>query len=179
VGVPKPLTFKVFVLGDEKPPLESNKNPNMDPTMDVPQLLKVLELWLTQFSRFCGKLVILTLFWSSLLSLAHLIAQALGYSGLFDGLFSITSSIYGDKIAWASTSIALATAVALGHMRNLELNEEKRREELENNWEAEFKRKYTKVPDNETEPTQPQINQNIPQPSPPIETQKLKEASRF
>jgi len=106
--------------------------------MEFLHILKVLEFWLIQFSRYCGRIVILILFWSSILSLAHLTANALGYSNLFSDLYSITFEIYGEKTAWASTSIALATSVAFGHMRNLELNEDKRTEEQQEKWKADF-----------------------------------------
>jgi hypothetical protein len=109
-------------------------------------LFKDLESLLTQLSRYFGKLIILILFWSSILSLAHLTANALGYSNLFSDLYSITFEIYGEKTAWASTSIALATSVAFGHMRNLEINEEKRLGEQKEKWEAEYKRKYSDTP---------------------------------
>lgn len=106
--------------------------------MEFLHIFKVLEYWITELSRYFGKFVILILFWSSFLSLIHLAANALGYSNLFSDLYSITFEIYGEKTAWASTSIALATSVAFGHMRNLELNEDKRTEEQQEKWKADF-----------------------------------------
>jgi hypothetical protein len=100
-------------------------------------MLEAIWISVVGISRFLGKVVIVLLFIGSASVLTNLIASAFGFPNFFIGAFEIAKAVYGDKVAWASTSIVLATSVALGHIKNLEINETKLSNEIEDRLKAE------------------------------------------
>lgn len=106
--------------------------------------LEVIWILLVGLSRFLGKVTIVILFLGSASVLTNLIASAFGFPNFLVGAFEVAKSIYGDKVAWASTSIVLATSVALGHLKNLEINETKLRNEMEDRLKAEYEERQRK-----------------------------------
>jgi len=102
----------------------------------------VRRTWLVIFalSHFVGKVLIVGIFIFSSSTVINLFLATVGYPD-FISFVKPFGIIYGDKLPWAATSMLLASTVAIGHMRNLEINEEKLSVEVKERLEKEYKAK--------------------------------------
>lgn len=101
------------------------------------------DMWRVVFtlSHFVGKVLVTALFLSASTILIHFISKTLGCPQIFLEFYDSAKSIYIDPVAWAATSIVIATTVAIGHMKNLEINEIKIGIDQEEQWEKKRKRR--------------------------------------
>jgi len=99
----------------------------------------IRKLWAVvfYFSHLIGKVLVTTLFFSSAAVLTHYVSKAFGFSIFFVDFHSKVSAIYEEPVAWAATSMIIATTVAIGHMKNLEINELKSSHEQQDRWGKE------------------------------------------
>ena len=95
------------------------------------------------FSHFVGKLLVVCLFIFSSTTVINLFFDALGYKDLITFIKPF-GAVYGEILPWAATSILLASTVAIGHMRNLEINEEKLSVEVNERLKKEYEAKREK-----------------------------------
>lgn len=110
-------------------------------------MIENIKLWwaLTfNLSHFAGKISVVALFLCSGATVTHLIARSLGHKEFLSAYYANVSSIYAEPVAWAATSMLIATTVAMGHMRNLQINEEKYQNELHEKWKKEYEERKNK-----------------------------------
>ncbi|WP_165741501.1 hypothetical protein, partial [Pseudoalteromonas sp. Z1A6] len=100
------------------------------------------KIWWAIFSllHFIGKLLVVCLFIFSSSTVINFFFGAIGYPDLI-AFVKPFGEIYGDTLPWAATSMLLASSVAIGHMRNLEINEEKLTAEIRERAEKKYNAK--------------------------------------
>ncbi len=100
--------------------------------------LNIKKLWWSLFiiCHLVGKIFVVCIFIFSSSTIIHLALSSSGYPDIFSFIMPF-GTVYGDKLPWAATSMLLASTVAIGHMRNLEVNEEKLKAEIEERLKAE------------------------------------------
>jgi len=101
-------------------------------------ILNIQKVWWSLFivCHVIGKVLVVCLFIFSSSTIINLVLASYGYPIFFSFVVPF-GSVYDDKLPWAATSMLLASTVAIGHMRNLEINEEKLRAEIEERIKAE------------------------------------------
>jgi hypothetical protein len=95
--------------------------------------------------RIAGWITIVLLVAASVLTLVYLVLRENGvpWSAL-DAYYPIAVRILENKVAWAAISIVLGAMVAMSHLLNLEINQNKFRQEQEDRWRKEYEEKLAK-----------------------------------
>jgi len=113
--------------------------------MIINLIATIQKTWMIIFflSHFVGKVFVVCLFIFSSATVLNLFFGSIGYPDLISFVQPF-GTVYGDKLPWAATSMLLASTVAIGHMRNLEINEEKLTAEIKERLNKKYEAKRKK-----------------------------------